>query len=247
MIGKVLASFGLGSAKVDTRLQKATYRQGEIVRGDIFIQGGKTEQTIDSIYMYLTLQNYLDEQQDEYILDEILLTDPFTIGAHDTKVIPFQFQLPLDTPVTTGGSAIYLKTGLDVKMAVDPDDHDGFEVLPSLLVDRILKVTEQIGFQLHSVEFDHEMFHARHPFVQKFKLTPQGEYVEIIDDIKFIFYPSPHEMDVIIQVDNKARDLKSSVEEILQMDERVVRFTIANEETNLLPLIESQIQKCISE
>ncbi len=247
MFGRVLASFGLGSAKVDTRLKKAVYRQGEMVQGDIFIQGGKTEQTIDSIYMYLILQNHSEPQLGKYILDKIHLTDPFTIGAHETKVIPFQFQLPFDTPVTAGGSVIYLKTGLDIKTAIDPDDRDGFEVLPSLLVDKILKVTEEIGFQLHNIEFDYEMFHARHPFVQKFKLMPLGEYVPLIDDIKFIFYPSPDEVDIIIQVNNRARDLKSSVEETLQMDERVVRFTVTHEETNLFQLITDHIQNCISE
>ena len=246
MFGKVLASFGFGSAKVDTRLEKATYRQGELVRGDIFVQGGKAEQKIDSIYIYLVLQNYIDDQQEEYILDEILLSDSFTIDVQETKVIPFQFHLPYDTPVTTGGCSIYFKTGLDVKMAVDPDDHDGIEVLPCFLIDKIIKTVEQIGFQLHSVEFDNEMFHERHPFVQKYKFIPIDEYAAVVDNIKLIFYPSSDKVDVVIHVYNKANDLRSSVEEMLEMGAHVARFTIYDGEPNLLQQLKDQIDQCIS-
>lgn len=246
MIGRILASFGIGSAKVDTRLEKATYRSGEWVRGSIFVQGGKAEQTVDSIYLYLMLQNYSDNQQDDYLLDEFLITETFTVREQETKVIPFQFQLPYDTPVTSGGSAIYLKTGLDVKMAVDPDDRDGFEVLPSLLVDKVLQAVEDIGFRLKSVEFDHEMFHARHPFVQKYRFAPQGEYAGVMDEMRLTFYPSANEVDAIVQIDNKARDLKSSVEEVLKIDDRVLRITISNEDQNIQEFIEQQIQSVLA-
>lgn len=247
MFEKVLASFGVGSAQIDARLEKSTYRQGETILGDIFVQGGKTEQDIDSIYMYLILQNLLDKHQDDYVIDKFLLSDSFSIGLGETKVIPFQFQLPYDIPVTSGGSAIYLKTALDVKMAIDPSDRDGIEVLPSLLIDQILQAVEQIGFQLNNIEFDYEMFHARHPFVQKYRFIPRRKYAEMIDEMNLVFYPSPHEVDMIVQVNNRARDLKSSVEEVLQMDERIVRFTISDQDSDLLSLIENQIQQCISD
>lgn len=244
MFDKMLASLGIGSAKVDTRLAKSTYRQGEIIKGDIFVQGGKSEQKIDSIYMYLILQNYLDEQSDEYVLDEFLLTDTFHIQAHESKVIPFEFQLPYDTPVTTGGSPIYLKTGLDVKMAVDPDDLDGFEVLPHPLVDQILQSVELIGFQLSRIEFDHETFHEKHPFVQKYKFLPQWNYQDVLDEIKMVFYPSVHEVDVILQVNTKPVGLKSHMKEALNIDEKFVRFTISDTQKDFGTLIEQHIRDC---
>lgn len=246
MFGKILASFGLGSAKVDTRLEKATYRQGELVRGDIFVQGGKTEQKIDSIYIYLVLENFKDEQQKNYILDEILLTDTFSIGAQETKVIPFQFQLPYDTPVTSGGCSIYFKTGLDVKAAIDPSDRDGIEILPCNLIDTIIHTVEEIGFQLEGIEFDYEMYHARHPFVQKYKFIPVGQYRELVDHMKFVFYPSLDKVDVIIQVYNKVRDLKSSIEEMLKMGAHMARLTIVDGESDLLQRIKSEIDQCVS-
>lgn len=245
MFDKMLASLGIGSAKVDTRLAKSTYRQGEMIKGDIYVQGGKSTQKIDSIYMYLILQNYIDEQSDEYVLDEFLLTDTFHIQANESKVIPFEFQLPYDTPVTTGGAPIYLKTGLDIDMAVDPDDLDGFEVLPHPIVDRILQSIEMIGFQLSSVEFDHETFHERHPFVQKYRLIPQWEYQNVLDEVKMVFYPSVHEVDVILQVNSKPVGLKSQVKEALNIDEKFVRFTISETEEDCRAVIEKHLRDCM--
>lgn len=245
MFGKMLASIGIGSAKVDTRLEKSTYRQGDIIRGEVFVQGGKAEQKIDAIYMYLIMQN-LDDQEDEVLLDEFLLTESFVIAEKETKMIPFQFQLPYDTPVTTGGSPIYLKTGLDVKMAVDPDDHDGFEVLPHLVIDQVLKAVEAIGFELNMIEFDYEAFHERHPFVQKYKLFPNGEYSNILDEVNLIFHPSETGTSVIMQVNRKAIDLKSSMEEALNMDERFVRFEVVNNQENLQQVVEENLSNCIS-
>lgn len=245
MLGKLLASIGVGSAKVDTRLAKATYRQGELISGDIFVQGGKAKQKIDSIYLYLIMQN-LDDQQEEVVLDEFLLADAFVISENETKMVPFEFQLPHDTPVTTGGSPIYLKTGLDVKMAVDPDDHDGFEVLPHLLVDQLLTAMEDIGFQLNLIAFDYESYHERHPFVQKYQFQPIGAYRDILDELTLIFYPGEQETGVLMQANRKAIDMRSSMEEALNMDERFVRFEVSADAPDLSALLEKNLRSCIS-
>lgn len=246
MIGKVLASLGIGSATVDTRLEKSSYRQGDKVQGDVFVKGGKSDQKIDSIYMYLLLHTHFEGKQEEYVLDEILLTDSFTIAAKESRIIPFQFQLPFDTPVTTGDSPIYLKTGLDVKMAVDPDDQDGFEVLPYQLVDQILHAVETIGFRLVDIPFDFDSFHEKHPFVQKFQMEPNGRFAAVLDGLSLIFYPYHQRVDVLMQVDSKAVDLKSSMEEALNMDERYVRFSVAMDESDIPAMIEEHIQACLS-
>lgn len=115
MFKKALAKLGIGSASVDTRLERSTYRQGERVRGQIHIQGGKAAQEIDEIYLYLVVQYYHEGTEAECVVDEFRLTERFVVAPHETQVIPFEFTLPLDTPVSTGGSPVYLKTGLDKK------------------------------------------------------------------------------------------------------------------------------------
>ncbi|SFI57796.1 sporulation protein [Thermoflavimicrobium dichotomicum] len=242
MFEKALASLGIGAAKVDTRLEKSTYRQGEQVLGEIHIQGGNTDQEIDEIYLYLVVQYHHEGTQAEYVIDEFRLSDRFVIGAHETQIIPFQFQLPYDTPVSTGGSPIYLKTGLDIKKAIDPTDLDGVEILPHPLIDQILLATEAIGFRLYQVDFDFEQFHSRNPFVQVFKLKPLGQYERLMDQLAFVFQPHEKEVSVLMQVDRKPVDLMSSMEEALDLDERLVQFDIAEEEVKNFHRLQAKLE-----
>ncbi|SHF18090.1 sporulation-control protein [Seinonella peptonophila] len=198
MIGRMLASLGIGSAKVDTRLERSTYRQGDWVKGEIYVEGGKASQKIDSIYLYLILQPLFDDQQEEHILDEFLLTESFTVAAKEQKSIPFEFQLPVDTPVTSGGASVYLKTGLDVKRAIDPDDHDGIDVQMHPFVEKVINQMKQFQFHLVDVYFDQEAYHDTLPFAQRFRLqsSDRGE------QLAFGFQLQGNELHVIISKPN---------------------------------------------
>jgi sporulation-control protein len=236
VFGKALASLGVGAAKVDTRLEKATYRQGEMIRGEVFIQGGQAPQLIEEIYLYLIVQYHHEGTQKEYVVSEFRLTEAFEIGPHESKVLPFQFEMPFDAPVSTGGSPIYLKTGLDIKMAMDPSDTDGVEILPHPLIDAVLHALEGIGFRLSSVDYAFDKFYSRHPFIQEYKMIPEeGAYREAFDQISLVFYPHVHEVDVILSLDRKAIDLMSSMEEALNLDERILRFTVTKKEVERGP------------
>lgn len=249
IFGKALASFGVGAAKVDTRLEKALYRQGETIRGEVFIQGGQAEQQIDEIYLYLVVQYHVEEKDHEYVVNEFRLTDSFMIHSRETKVIPFEFQLPMDSPITTKNSHLFLKTGLDIKMAVDPKDTDGIDILPHPLIDSIITAVENIGFQLYSIDFHFDKFYSpRLPFVQCYKLSPKGLYGQYFDELKFVFTPHETEVDVIMLLDRKAIDLISSMEEALNLDERFVPFKVEEKEVKKgLTKLQKRIKELIEE
>lgn len=63
VFNKALASIGIGSAKVDTKLEKSQYMLGETVTGIIEIQGGAVQQQIAEIY--LTLHTNYKIERDE--------------------------------------------------------------------------------------------------------------------------------------------------------------------------------------
>ena len=48
---KMLASVGIGSAKVDTKLEKSSYEAGEQIKGEVEIYGGNVEQQVNAIYL----------------------------------------------------------------------------------------------------------------------------------------------------------------------------------------------------
>jgi sporulation-control protein len=225
-----LTSFGIGAAKVDARLEKSTFRQGEQVVGQVYVQGGGAEQRIDEVYIYLVMQYEYEGSQAEYLIEKFLITEAFSIKPKEERRLPFQFQLPYDVPVSTSGAPIYLKTGLDIKMARDPQDVDGVEILPHAYIDMILEAVEDIDFQLSNVKFDFEHHFSRHPFVQTYHYTPTGKMEDLLDSISFVFYADEREVEVVIQLDKKGDDLISSMEEAFQLDERLGRFTISQQE-----------------
>lgn len=227
---KALASIGIGNAKVDTRLEQSRYRQGDLVKGEIFIQGGQVEQEIDEIYLYLVVLYFQEGSQKEYVMEEHRLTEVFKIAPRETKVIPFEFMLPYDTPVTTGGCPVYLKTGLDIAMAVDPDDTDGIEVLPHPLVEKVLQLVERVGFQLVHIDFEFDHFFSRHPFIQRFQFKPTGDLRGALDELELMFYIGAEHLEAIFQVDRRATDLMTSLEEALDLDKKTFRMTVTEED-----------------
>jgi sporulation-control protein len=247
MFKKALAKLGIGSATVDTILERSTYRQGERVRGQIHIRGGKAAQEIDDIYLYLVVQYYHEGTEAECVVDEFRLTERFVVSPFESQVIPFEFTLPLDTPVSTGGSPVYLKTGLDIKRAIDPTDLDGIEVLPHPAVDQILKAVESLGFRLYQVQYDFEHFHSRNPFVQVYNLKPTGDYSKQLDKLSFIFNLQNKRIDVVMKVDRKPIHLLGKMEEQLKLDERITQFSVTQHETNHFLLLRERIEKILQQ
>lgn len=60
---KVLASVGVGGAKVDTKLEKSEFTAGEIMQGVVEVVGGNLEQQIDAIYLTVNT-TYIRESND---------------------------------------------------------------------------------------------------------------------------------------------------------------------------------------
>jgi sporulation-control protein len=90
---KVFASMGIGSAELDTKLEKDTYMPGETVQGVVTIKGGKIDQQIDEIYLALNT-TYLRESNDRKYsvtatIGRFCLTTPFNIRANEKRNIPF--------------------------------------------------------------------------------------------------------------------------------------------------------------
>lgn len=187
MLYKSLASLGIGAASVDTRLNQQPYYAGSPVEGVVFIRGGQTEQQIDDIYLYLVIHYLKNDKKTSYILQKYQLSKAFAIQANQTKEIPFQIDLPLITPISTGSYPIFLKTGLDIKMAIDPSDQDLIEVLPHPVVQKCLKQIEDSKFILYQIYnlYDHDS--RPHPFQQIFQFRPTGSYHGFIDKLNLLF------------------------------------------------------------
>lgn len=230
---KVLASIGIGAASVDTKLSNSSIKAGEVVDGIVEVKGGNIEQKIDEIYLTIntTYEKEVDDKivQKQAVISTIKLNEPFVIMPEEIKTIPFTFLLPLDTPISAGSSKVWIQTGIDIKGAVDPTDRDMVTVLPHDMVDETLNVLSQLGFKLRKVKNEASSYKLQNrlPFIQEFEFVPgPGTYLGKFDEVELMFLPiNDNKLEVIIEVDRRARGLAGLFSEAFDMDETIIRFT----------------------
>jgi sporulation-control protein len=250
MFQKFLASIGIGSAKVDTILNTPQVRPGEKLEGEVHVQGGNVDQFVERINLFLTAKYYKEVDDTTYILDAVLLnhqvSGSFTIAPKEKKVIPFQFTVPYHTPISFGKGQVFLKTGLDIENAVDPKDLDPIKVLPDPIVSAVFEEMDRLGFQhtYDSGKCSYVKYRGRNlPFIQEFELKPTHAFRGQLDEVEFSFDVGPDGVQVLMQVDKRARGFLGLLEEAMDMDERYLRFFIPRG-TGLQPgQIESLIHK----
>lgn len=240
---KMFASVGIGAAKVDTILNNDKLVAGDEVSGRVLIQGGKTEQDIDEIYLKI-VTSYERERDDKKIREECVigkfrLTERFTIKANEKKEFPFSFELPIDTPVSYGKTRVWVETGLDIKNAIDPSDRDYIDVHPSQLMSKFLNAVTDLGFRLREVDCEAAPYHLRRrlPFVQEFEfVATKGEFRGRLDELEVIFLETSQDrIDVLLQVDRRPTGLGGLFSEMLNLDETNLRLTITTEDIFSLP------------
>lgn len=230
MFDKILASVGIGSAKVDTRLRHHSLFHGETLEGEIHLQGGKIEQKIEDIYLSL-ITTYKKESNDttfnlEYELVKRHLHDSFSLQSNQQKVIPFSLKIPDETPLTIHRQPVYLRTGLGISFAIDPSDKDSLEIKPHPLMELFFNALDRLGFKLKSAECEYSRYGGKCPFVQEFEFYPVGKYKSYLDELEVIFNLTGNNLTVLLEIDRKVRGLKSLMAESLELDESHARFSM---------------------
>lgn len=248
---KMLASVGIGSAQIDTKLEKDRLKPGEMISGSIEVRGGNVEQNIDSLYLNV-YTNFIRETDDRKVTDvanigHFFISESFTIKPGALKEIPFSFQLPYDTLVTYGKTKIWVATGADIKSSVDPTDKDYIKVDPGNLAAAVINSIYDIGFRLRNVDCEAapRFLRTSLPIIQEFEFVPySGPFRGKLDELEMTFFnQSEHQVDILMEVDRKARGLTSLFSEVLEMDESKVRLTVTS---NDLANMKNKFQDVIS-
>ncbi|WP_394219565.1 sporulation protein [Halobacillus trueperi] len=250
MFKKLLASVGVGAAKVDTQLEKDQFIPGETVHGKVVIQGGDVEQSIDSIHIFL-MTEAIREVDDKKVKDKVALqkypiANQETIKEGETKEIPFSIQLPYHVPASHGRLPIWFETGLDIPMALDPEDRDPIKIAPHPYIAKVLEALEShLGFHLRKVEMEYS---KRYGYVQEFEFAPGGEYRSYLDELEAIFFLHEDRIDVMLEVDRRARGLGGLFAEALEMDESRANVTFTDRElSGSLETVARKLQQTIDQ
>ncbi|MGG6313815.1 sporulation protein [Paenibacillus macerans] len=232
---KMLASVGIGSAQINTELDTAEVALGGELRGTVYVEGGQTDQSIDNIYLTLKT-NYIRESNDRKIREtgtiaKYLIAEGFPLRAGERKQIPFRFKLPDQMPVTLRNVPIWVETGLDIDLAVDPKDEDLIQVLPDAKMQTVLDAVDLLGFRLREVTNDYApRLGGALPFVQEFEYVPGNRFRGYLDELEVLFFPRGDALELVLQVDRRARGLSGLFAEAMSMDERFLRVPLSKEE-----------------
>jgi sporulation-control protein len=253
MFKNLLASVGIGAAKVDTKLFNNSVVPGETLEGEVYIRGGDVVQDITDIYLKLATE-YQRETEDSTITEECVLInyrllEHITIQPKEEVVVPFSLNLPHEMPLTLGRTPVYVRTGLDIKSAINPRDRDYLEVRPHPLMQRVLQAVENLGFHMYKVdcEYTHH-FSGAYPFVQEFEFRPNGQYRNALDELEVVFRLKPEGLEVLLELDKRARGWQGLLEEAFDVDERYARLFVKQSdlyERDLEAAIDELIQRHI--
>ncbi|GJM71642.1 sporulation-control protein [Paenibacillus macerans] len=232
---KMLASVGIGAARINTELDTLEVAVGGEIGGTVYLEGGQADQSIDNIYLKLKT-HYIREQGDSKLREtatiaKYLVTQGFELKAGERKQIPFRFRLPDRMPVTLRNVPIWIETGLDIDMGVDPKDEDLIHVVPDRKMRTVLDAVELLGFRLREVTNDYApRLGGALPFVQEFEYAPGGRFYGYLDELEILFFPKGDTLELILQVDRRARGLSGLFAEALELDERFVRVRLSRDD-----------------
>ncbi len=218
---KTLASFGIGSATVDSVLHQEFLYPGQKATITIHVYGGKTSQTVDNIDLKLCCR-YIDEEPRNnhdrkdgpkrrvaktYELQSWSLPYAFTIESGEERDFEVELDVPWNTPVTIGDSRVWLETGLDIALAADPKDKDMLTVRPDPLLDGIFTRLEESGLRIRQVECEAAKGFAM-PFVQEFEFVPTaGPYHGRWRELEVIAYRSEGDLKLWFEVDRNRQGM----------------------------------------
>jgi sporulation-control protein len=229
VVTELLTRIGIGSATVDTRLANATVVPGDTLRGEVVIQGGSAAQEINTLYLRIMTRYKSDDHTHDLALASHTLAEPMTIQPGSSWQQTFEVQLPYTTPLTLKRTPVYVMTGLDITMALDPKDTDMLRVMPHPLQARFLQSLEELGFYLWQDELERHASwsHSGGGIVQELEFHPNGAYRNRLRELEVIFHLDESSLQVFLEIDRRARGL-GLLFESLNEHHSSLRFTSAD-------------------
>lgn len=222
MFKKLMASIGIGSAKVNLEVVNPRVELGGTIEGVVHIKGGSLEQEVEKIYINLVLASvHGSGDETKHInrtISTVTVADKMILQPEQEASIPVQFRIPLDMPISRGRTQYYLLTGLDIEQAIDPKDNDPITVLPNSYMKMLFDAIAVLGFQEKPRSGD---YNGRY---QEFEYRPTTFMARELDEIELYPTVKESELSVAMQIDKRNRGILGSFMENLDMDERYVHF-----------------------
>jgi sporulation-control protein len=220
-------AFGVGGPSVDTVLANPNTRPGLALEGQVNIQGGDHDVTIEYVELALVTKVEVEHEDGEYdstvAFQRQRVTGSFQLAAQQPLQVPFQFAVPWETPITEvfgqhlHGMTMGLRTELEVARALDKGDLDSVNVYPLPIQERILEGFSRVGFRFKSADLERGQLRGVRqtlPFYQEIELYSAPQYSSAINEVEVTFVANPQGVEVILEFDKKGGLLSSGSDAI---------------------------------
>ena len=218
MLKKLLASVGIGKAKVDTILLDDRLKAGEEFNVEIVILGGEVEQELNGIELAVMAsaktEADMGDNEIEYnksvVLQQWYHSLNLTIQPGETIKQRATLRLHPEIPATNlfnhSVGKVWLQTGLDIKNGLDGSDKDPLNILPSDTQLAVLDVVQNSGYQLFKADIESGRvrapnFESHLPCYQEYEFKPESRSLFGARELEVTFVDNGSETGVLIEVD----------------------------------------------
>ncbi len=222
MFKRMLSAFGVGGPSVDTVLDSPHALPGEVITGQVRVQGGSNDAQIEEILLSLVTRVEVERGDHERAgTAEFLRVSAgrkVKVAAGQLTTIPFRLALPWETPISAVGGrelpgmVVGVRTELVISGAPDKGDLDPVLVGPLASQDRVLEAFGELGFQFRSADVEAGRLHGVRQeigFFQEIEFFPPSRYAGRVSQVELTFVASPDDLVVVLEADKRGGMFRS--------------------------------------
>jgi sporulation-control protein len=211
---KMMASVGIGAAKVDTVLNGRIASPGGTLEGVVHVKGGNVDQEIEDIMIALMV-DVKREMNDSTVyqpmeIAKYRVAGRFKISAGEALQLPFSIQIPLEIPITVlgqyklGNIKLYVKTLLDIDNAMDKADKDYLEIQPLPNMEKFLHALLELGFQFHKADVEYGRIPgSNYSFYEEIEFFGYHSQFPKIKELEVTFIAKPDGVQAVLEMDKR--------------------------------------------
>lgn len=216
MFRRMLSAFGVGGPSIDTVLDAPYATPGQVITGQVRIQGGSSDAHIEQIVLSLVTRVEVEHSDHEYggtaEFLRVAVASDVRAAAGQPMSVPFQLPIPWETPITAvGGTAlpgmtVGVRTELVIAGAPDKGDLDPIAISPLPAQDRVLDAFGELGFQFRNADVEAGHIHGVRQeldFYQEIEFFPPAQVAGRINQVELTFVANPDELYVILEADKR--------------------------------------------
>ena len=212
----MLSAFGVGGPSVDTVLDSSVARAGDVLKGQVRVQGGSNDAVIDQVVLSLVTRVEVEHGGGEATgtgeFLRLVVQRDVRVPANERLDIPFQLALPWETPVTAVGEValpgmvVGVRTELVIKGAPDKGDLDPVRVAPLPSQNRVLEAFGELGATFRSADVEVGRIAAvpqELGFYQEIEFFPPPRFAGRLNQVELTFVTNHESLWVVLEADKR--------------------------------------------